>query len=148
LIYANSKGTGGVFLTANDLHPVHVNSAGDLEVDYANENDGTFTHVLKFGYGTGEGISSKRTSGGNQYGLDFYTNFANRMSISNDGNVGINLNPINTGFNAAILQLKSDGDDNLRLVASDNVNDWSIFSYDGTNGSLELYKNGNFRGLF
>jgi hypothetical protein len=47
---------------------------------------------LKFGgaLGSGEGIASKRTSGGNQYGLDFYTSSANRVSIDVNGKVGIN----------------------------------------------------------
>ena len=41
-----------------------------------------------------------------------------------NGNVGIGLEPINTsGFNDAKLQVVSDGDDNLRLVAQDNTND-------------------------
>jgi hypothetical protein len=45
---------------------------------------------LAFGSGlTGEGIASKRTTGGNQNGLDFYTAFASQMSIANSGNVGI-----------------------------------------------------------
>ena len=40
-------------------------------------------------HGAGEGIASKRTPGGNQYGLDFYQGFAPRMSIANSGYVGI-----------------------------------------------------------
>ena len=47
---------------------------------------------LSLGFGpspTGEGIGSKRTAGGNQWGLDFYTNSAARMSLTNAGNVGI-----------------------------------------------------------
>ncbi|MGZ3749176.1 MAG: tail fiber domain-containing protein, partial [Pseudobdellovibrionaceae bacterium] len=41
------------------------------------------------GTGTGEAIGSKRTAGGNTYGLDFYTASAARMSITNGGYVGI-----------------------------------------------------------
>lgn len=84
-----AKGQGGIYLSAGGLHPVHVNSAGDLEVDISNEGNGTFTHVLKFGLGTGEGIGSNRTGTTNQYGLDFYTNFTNRFVITQAGNVGI-----------------------------------------------------------
>src|SRR5205085_10051354 len=36
-----------------------------------------------------EGISSKRTPGLGQWGLDFYTGFQPRMTINNSGNVGI-----------------------------------------------------------
>jgi hypothetical protein len=60
--------------------------------DYNNGvlNDGTSNGVaLTFGIGSGEGIASKRTPGGNQNGLDFYTGFNDRMSILNNGYVGI-----------------------------------------------------------
>ena len=62
---------------------------GALGVDWSNSNDGTYSPGLTFGFSSGEGIASKRTSGGNQYGLDFYTSFSNRMSITNGGFVGI-----------------------------------------------------------
>jgi hypothetical protein len=60
-----------------------------LNVDQANVNNGAWTPGLSFGSGSGEVIASKRTAGGNQYGLDFYTAFTNRMVITNAGNVGI-----------------------------------------------------------
>ncbi len=43
------------------------------------------------GSGSGEGIGSKRTVGGNFVGLDFYTSFTSRMSITNAGKVGIGI---------------------------------------------------------
>jgi hypothetical protein len=53
-------------------------------------NDGSTNGPgLTFGVGSGEGIASKRTTGGNQWGLDFYTSFNTRMSIANNGFVGI-----------------------------------------------------------
>ena len=74
-----------------------ISKGGNIYIDPSNKNDGTLTgNTLLFGTfnGTGEGISSKRTATGNQYGLDFYTGAANRMSITNGGNVGIgNNNP-------------------------------------------------------
>jgi hypothetical protein len=71
------------------------NSAG-LGADAANVNNGVLNPGMTFGSGSGEGISSKRTSGGNQFGLDFYTSFTSRMSIANGGNVGIGTtNPVN-----------------------------------------------------
>lgn len=52
---------------------------------------------ISIGFGDGntyEGIGSKRTAGGNQWGLDFYTSGANRLSIKNNGYVGIGtINP-------------------------------------------------------
>ena len=59
-------------------------------MDSSGLNNGTFLNALSFGLSnTGEGIASKRTAGGNQYGIDFYTMTTNRMSIANNGNVGI-----------------------------------------------------------
>ena len=54
-------------------------------------NAGSVSPGLFFGGGnTGEGIASKRpAAGGNQNGRDFYTGFQNRMSINNNGRVGI-----------------------------------------------------------
>jgi hypothetical protein len=60
-----------------------------LNVDGLGVNNGSLSSGLSFGAGSGEGVASKRTAGGNQYGLDFYTEYANRMSISQAGRVGI-----------------------------------------------------------
>jgi|GEM_PF-2639541 len=70
---------------------IHVNN--NLHVDLADANGGDLQSALHFGsITTGEGIASKRAGGiGNIYGLDFYTNNSNRMTITNSGNVGINL---------------------------------------------------------
>jgi Chaperone of endosialidase len=70
---------------------------GELVGDLLNANDGAVNNgtatgrgLVFGGTGSGEGIASKRTAGGNQYGLDFYTFFANRMSITGaTGLVGI-----------------------------------------------------------
>jgi len=72
------------------LNPARMLSvATDLAVDENNTNNGTLAGSLHFGAGnSGEGIASNRFSG-NIWGLDFYTNFINRLSISNSGNVGI-----------------------------------------------------------
>jgi hypothetical protein len=85
--------TGDVYLGGSSLLVKH---GGNVYVDASNANSGNITsNSLIFGQvGSGEGIASKRDAGGNQYGLDFYTNFTNKMSISNTGNVGIgNSNP-------------------------------------------------------
>jgi len=77
------RANGGIFLATGP--------AG-VDLDYLNLNNGDLNYGLRFGFGSGEGIGSKRTPGGNQYGLDFYTLFANRMSIAQNGNVGIGTN--------------------------------------------------------
>jgi hypothetical protein len=64
--------------------------AAGLNIDQNGANSGTVANALTFGSFSGEGIASRRTSGANQYGLDFYTGAQNRMSILNfNGNVGI-----------------------------------------------------------
>jgi len=79
----NVLATGGVFF---------YDGTNGLHIDGFGNNDGTIDYGLKFGgaLSSGEGIASKRTAGGNQYGLDFYTSSADRMSIAANGFVGIN----------------------------------------------------------
>jgi hypothetical protein len=61
-----------------------------ISVDDALANNGGLTPGITFGgTGSGEGISSRRTAGGNQFGLDLFTGFASRISISNLGIVSI-----------------------------------------------------------
>ena len=61
-----------------------------MNIDQADGNIGSTTvNAITFGNNSGEGIGSKRNAGGNQWGLDFYTNSTNKMSITNGGNVGI-----------------------------------------------------------
>jgi hypothetical protein len=83
------KGSGNVGIgTKSPQQNLSVNKA--LNIDQANLNNGTFTSgVLSFGSASGEGIGSRRTVGANRYGLDFYTLFLNRMTITQGGNVGI-----------------------------------------------------------
>jgi hypothetical protein len=65
------------------------NGSEGLNLDQLGLNDGSIFYGLRLGIGSGEGIGSKRTTGGNQWGLDFYTAYANRMVILNNGFVGI-----------------------------------------------------------
>lgn len=65
------------------------NDSGNVVIDPGSQNNGTLTPGLTFAPYSGEGIASKRTAGGNQFGLDFYTFGTNRLSIANGGNVGI-----------------------------------------------------------
>lgn len=75
--------------------------SGALVVDDANNNNASIAPGLTFGHKSGEGIASKRTAGGNQYGLDFYTGFALRMSVGNNGNVGIGTSAPDAPLNIA-----------------------------------------------
>jgi hypothetical protein len=60
-----------------------------MNVDQNSLNDGTATNLLTFGSSSGEGIGSQRIGDTNRFGLDFYTAYAPRMSISQGGYVGI-----------------------------------------------------------
>ena len=65
-------------------------TGGGVIIDAGGQNTGTSANALIFGSaGSGEAIGSKRTTGGNNIGLDFYTGYINRLSITNFGNVGI-----------------------------------------------------------
>jgi hypothetical protein len=84
---AGNSGGGSVAMSLDSSGALRL--SGGLVVDLANLNNGGLSPGLHFGLSSGEGVASKRTAGGNQYGLDFYTDFAARMSIDNAGNVGI-----------------------------------------------------------
>ncbi len=73
--------------TNSPQQSLSVNNGANI--DQGNGNTGSTVNALTFGSNSGEAIGSKRSSGGNQYGLDFYTSYNNRMVITNGGNVGI-----------------------------------------------------------
>ncbi len=85
-----------------------LDTDGNVISDYLGQNGGTIRPGLILG-GAGEGISSNRTGSTNQYGIDFYTNSTNHMSITNSGKVGIGtasptmaMLQVNGGSNGAI----------------------------------------------
>lgn len=98
----NNPGPGGTNLMWLDGNG-NLFANASVTIDAVSANNGSIYPGLVFGLGSGEGIASKRRPGGNQYGVDIYTSFAPRLSIANNGNVGINtttpggLLDINTG---------------------------------------------------
>jgi hypothetical protein len=86
-LFINHGGNVGIGL-ANTSSKFGV--AGGITVDKGNVSNGLFPTGLQFGStGTGEGIVSKKTAGGNQFGLDLITGGNARLTILNNGNVGI-----------------------------------------------------------
>ena len=81
-------------MQANQVLSPNVDSTVDVATDINGTNKGSLSPGLRLGSLTGgEGISSARPNGSpNQYGVDFYTNYTNRMSITNGGFVGIGTN--------------------------------------------------------
>jgi hypothetical protein len=68
-----------------------ITAQNNLHIGSGAANAGNLTSgALLFGEsGSGEGIASRKTSGANQYGLDFYTWGNSRMTIIGSGTVGI-----------------------------------------------------------
>ena len=92
------RAQGGVGIGTVNAPQQFLSVHGGLNLDQANLNAGfinngnTNGYALTFGSGSGEGIASERVAGANQYGLDFYTDFAQRMSLNNSGNLMLNGN--------------------------------------------------------
>ena len=89
------QGKGGVGLTLAATTGMATLNSG-LIIDNSDANNGTLTAgnasngYITFGFGSGEAIGSTRTAGGaNRLGLDFYSGFIKRMSITQTGNIGI-----------------------------------------------------------
>ncbi|MHB1461812.1 MAG: autotransporter outer membrane beta-barrel domain-containing protein [Armatimonadota bacterium] len=87
---ADGVGSWQKFDTFTDITVSGNTKTWGLEVDSQGVNSGTLNSGgIHFGFASGEGIFSKRTSGGNQFGLDIATNHIPRISITGAGNVGI-----------------------------------------------------------
>ena len=102
--YNSDRGTSQGYFTFGNLYygsyqsgtaALNIYGDGNINIDPNNLNGGfinsgnTNSSGLTFGLNSGEGMASKRTAGGNQYGLDFYTAFNQRMSIDQAGYVQI-----------------------------------------------------------
>lgn len=90
-IYSNNTGNVGIGTSSPDNK---MSVSGGITVDKGAANTGNLTDALRFGADTsGEGIGSKRNSGANQNGLDFFTAGLSRMSIANNGRVSVGGDP-------------------------------------------------------
>ena len=130
----SGAGTVGGLLTAGSATVAgNIQSSANIAVDAGNANTGTVANTLRFGpVNSGEAIGSKRTSGGNQFGLDFYTTSTARMSITTAGNVGI-------GTTAPVAGLQVD------MPQAPSAAGLGVILSGGTSGnpSIELRGNGD-----
>jgi len=108
----------------------NVGLDGSLNIDQTGQNTGSLgSHALAFGNtsgNSGEGIASNRAGGVDD--LEFYTDWANRMTILHNGNVGI-------GTSSPSQRLEVNG--NFVLVDGGNAANGNgpIQAYIGGNGS-------------
>jgi hypothetical protein len=109
-----------------------VISQGSVYVDAATTNSGAVTPGVVFGgTNSGEGIASQRTTG-NLNGLDFYTSFANRMAITNTGNVGIGTNT--PAYKLSVAGVIAPTIDNTYSLGGSTTNRWTVVY--ATNGAI------------
>jgi hypothetical protein len=141
LIYGDFS-TGNVGIGTTDPQQ-NLSVWGGMNIDQSNSNDGSISPSLRFGSGSsGEGIASKRTSGGNQYGLDFYNVSVNRMSITSSGKVGIGTDSPAEKLTVRgnLLMENSDGTKTVRILAAEgptNGAEIKLMKADGTT-TIEL----------
>ena len=110
----------------------YLGVGGGITVDENNTNNGTLlpNGIIAFGTATsnaisGEAIGSQRTGTGNLFGLDLYTLYTKRISISNGGSVGIGTPPPTNALLAVngtvSLNLASGGAINVCFDASNRL---------------------------
>jgi len=155
-----TKGGAGLPVTKQMI----IERYGGFAMDQGNANNGVLNHSsaagvgLTFGLNSGEGVASKRTAGGNQFGLDLYTGSQPRLSIANGGNIGIGTtNPqgnlhVYSANNPTVLRVQSTGTPGfgrLEFVSNPqgDINEWRpgyIQSTDngGFVGGLAFFVNG------
>jgi hypothetical protein len=95
--------TGNNTFTGSNVFVPSIYEDTDVNIDNKNANSGKISPGLRFGSASGEGMASKRTSGGNQYGVDIYTGYAARLSVNAAGDVAIGTG---AAFDGSQLQVR------------------------------------------
>lgn len=150
-INASGNVTAGNITASGGLTGHDGYFTSSLNLDQGNTNNGGLSgSVLTFGNGSGEGIASKRTATGNQFGLDFYTGFNNRMSITNGGDVNVTGNVtvkglMNIGSGTGTTEAPSNPiivrkTNSLNNTAGNKVavTDWLALVRNGSNGGFSI----------
>jgi hypothetical protein len=117
-----NSGNVGIGIVGNS--PQQGLSIGNgMVVDQNDQCDGSLTNGLIFGSYSGEGISSDRTGmSSNPYGLGFKTDFTDRLSITNSGDIGIGTNTPGAKLEIAGNVKITDGNQGQGKVLTSDVN--------------------------
>ena len=124
-VIATGNKNGGSLTTTGAL------TSGPVIIDNGNLNTGTIANGLTFGSGSGQGIGSRRNAGSNQYGLDFYTGYSQKLTITQPGLVGIgNTSPLyklhvvenNLGATTTYSENQSSGNNDGKAVYGKSIN--------------------------
>jgi hypothetical protein len=123
---------GGAAVTGN------VAASGNVVVDTAGANAGTIANTLRFAAANGgEGIGNKRTAGGNQFGLDFYTFSTARLSIAQGGAIDCHGNAVNNVATPSVSAgAANKGYVDSKFIAAAHIN--SDGTVGGQSGSVTL----------
>jgi Chaperone of endosialidase len=81
--------------------------------------------------------------------FNFYNNrYGNILSLSGNGVVAINRDPVSVANTDAALQVKQIGNrDGIKLEHANNSNNWTWY-VNNTNNDLDMYYNGSYKGSF
>jgi hypothetical protein len=122
---------------------------GSIFPDVTGANNSSFTPGVIFGgTGGGESIASNRANSFfNQFGLDFYTNFAARMSIYQDGTIGMGASILKFGGTQVFIDPPAGDNSNAGLIAlGQETFDAGFSGGDGIHGSGGSGSSGGFDG--
>ena len=150
------------FRTLDPQQNVSVNFG--MNIDQADANGSSMGNTLSFGSNSGEGLGSNRvlsTGAKNYHGLDFYTDSVSRMSVTNNGFVGIGISdPItplqvedSSGGGTPIFGEGNRFDENnIAISTTNSTSSVGLRFFHGnprTNaGALLMQANGDFTGSF
>ena len=143
---ADGDAWAGGALTVAGVTDLQGNTATrSVWIDSTGANTGALGPGLYFGFynSTSEGIASKRSAGGNQGGLDFYTNSARRLYITNGGAVVAGASGLGTTAFDGFLYVASMA--GTPTGTPNAQTGYSPLTVDTTNNRLYFYSGGTWR---
>jgi hypothetical protein len=152
VLNVGSTGTGKLAAFGNaagEVANLDTNGALTLKagvvVDSSSANLSTLASGLKFGSASGEGIASARGGGPNRWGLDFYTYYLPRLSIANNGDVGIGTSSPQTKLHVAGDYVRVDGaaGEQAYLGGDGTGNDVQVGSLNSAISTVTLWNAGS-----